>query len=224
MQDLYISSFPTPLATRIVPEAALHPVSSAVFTVLAAVCLTACDRLGEVVILPEVELVDSFEGGVAAWSARSADLGTPAGTWSVVGTQTAASDGTRALSLHFDNTGGAGKVWVVREVELSPDQAYDVVVGFDLGLPGTLPASPWTIIAGSYATAPSSAAGLTFRDGAAADSVFTTGGVTWGARRYQTTLRTTADGMGVVVLGLWGTTSEDRIYYLDNVRVLFTRR
>lgn len=191
---------------------------------MAAVALTGCDRLGEVVIVPEVELLDSFEGGIDAWSARWADLGSPPGPWHLQGTQTAASDGVRALSLRLDNAGGAGKVWLVREVELSPDQDYDVTLAFDLGAPGTLPVPPWTVIAGAYAEEPASAAGLTFREGAAPDSIFGTAGVTWGASSYRQTLRTTAEGRGVVALGLWGTSAEDRTYYLDNVRVLFTRR
>lgn len=188
------------------------------------IALTGCDRLGEIVILPEVELSDSFEGGLGSWAPRSADLGTPPGGWSVEGTPTAASDGGRAVSLRLDNTGGAGKVWLVREVELSPDQSYDVALSFDLGTVGALPLTPWTIIAGSHVSEPTSAAGLTFRDGAAPDSTFTTGGATWGARSYDLTLRTTEEGKGVVTVGLWGTSTEDRTYFLDNVRVLFTRR
>ena len=43
-------------------------------------------------------------------------------------------------------------------------------------------------------------------------------------KSYDATLRATPQGKGVVVLGLWGTTAEDRTYHLDNVKVSFTRR
>jgi hypothetical protein len=141
----------------------------------------------------------------------------------VEGTGAVASDGVRALSIHLDNAGGAGKVWIVREVELTPDQDYDVELGFDLGTPDVPGASPWTLIAGGYPSEPLGTAGLTFQGGTAPDSVGSAT-VTWVEKSYAFTLRATAEGKGVVLLGLWGTTVEDRTYYLDNVRIFFTRR
>jgi hypothetical protein len=185
--------------------------------------LTACDRLGEIVLVPETEFVDSFESGTGSWDVRTADLGTPAGVWTVQGTQAAASDGVRSMSLRLDNTGGAAKVWIVRQVELTPSQEYDVAVGFDLGTPDAGGTSPWTLIAGAYPTEPLGAAGLTFRGGTVPDPAGP-GPLTWVQKSYDATLRATPQGKGVVVLGLWGTTAEDRTYYLDNVKVAFTRR
>ena len=222
-RDPYISRNPTPLATRTAKESALriqHLSALALATVLG---LGACDRLGEIVIVPEQEILDSFETGIGAWSLRSGDLGTPPGTWSVVGTQEAASDGNHALRIQLDNIGGAGKVWVVREVQLSPNQDYDVDLAFDLGTSDASDATPWTLIAGAHPTDPQNASGLTFRGGTVPDAPGTSA-PTWVEEEYQFVLRVTAEGRGVVALGVWGTTAEDRVYYLDNVRVSFTRR
>ena len=62
----YISSFAAPLATRTIPESALRTPHGVVLALVTLSAVIACDRLGEIVLVPEAELVDSFESGTGS--------------------------------------------------------------------------------------------------------------------------------------------------------------
>jgi hypothetical protein len=221
--DAYISSFATPLATRPSLESAVRIPHTSVLGLVSLVAIAGCDRLGEVVLVPEYEMTESFESGFGAWSVRNADLGAPAGSWSAETTAATATDGEKSLSLQLDNIGGAGKLWIVREVELTPGQDYDVALSFDLGTSDPVGSAPWTIIAGALPTEPVGAVDLTFRGGTVPDSIGASG-VTWSEKSYSMTLRGSSEGKGIVFLGVWGTTAENRTHHIDNVQAYFTRR
>jgi hypothetical protein len=48
-------------------------------------------------------------------------------------------------------------------------------------------------------------------------------GLVWLSKSYRVSASSGADGRMTVVIGLWGTSEGARSYYIDNVRLLFTR-
>lgn len=86
-----------------------------------------CDHSGKIIaIVPEFDITDSFESGLDKWIPEAIDLGEPAGTWSIEGATEETSAGTHSVKLVLDNVSGAGKIWIERELEVAPAQAYDV--------------------------------------------------------------------------------------------------
>lgn len=180
----------------------------------------ACDRAPEAVIVPEFEFSFSFESGLDGWTPSSADLGT--GTGSIQGSSENASQGTRSAAVHLDNAGGAGKVWITRELEVTPDQSYAVDVSFDLGTSDHGTGEPWRLIVGVRDTIPSSTAALDYH-GDTASGAETAVGHVWAEKGTTVGAKADEEGRLYLTLGVWGTTPGQRSYWIDNVRVVLTR-
>lgn len=182
--------------------------------------LAGCDRVGEIVIVPELVVTDSFEGGLGAWTPASADLGDPPASWSAVTSSEAASAGNASAVLALANTPGTGKIWLVRGVELQPGRRYEIAIAFDVGTLDAAGTEPWRILAGAHEAPPESAQALVVQDPTPeAEGA----GVTFVEKDY--TLHATADEEGMVYLtiGVWGTTTDTRSFHFDDVRASFTR-
>lgn len=184
-----------------------------------ALLVSGCDRLPEAVIVPEFEFSYSFESGLAGWTERSADLG--AG-WATVGTTTSqAASGSTSVAFGLGNAGGAGKIWVTRELMVTKDQSYTVDVTLKLGSADAQSAAPWKVIAGAQLAAPTTAAGLPMQDETTAGG--TGGGVAWAEKSYSFPAKADPDGRLFLTLGIWGTSPGERTYWMDDVRVVLTR-
>ena len=162
--------------------------------------LMACDQVADIVFVPEFDVTYSFEAGLEGWFGNGVDLADPSVTWSVEASSELASSGAIAARLYIDNTNGMAKVWIERAEAVEPSVAYDVDISFDFG----------------------TAAALTVQDatgnGSASDV-----GVQWLQKSYRMRAVSDPGGRIHIVIGVWGTWETLRTYYVDNVRLLFTR-
>jgi len=188
--------------------------------VLIALLSAACDRVGEIVIVPEFDFAYSFENDLEGWYGSGVDLGTPAVEWSMTRSSEHSSLGSASAALTLDNASGAAKVWLEREFDVQPERAYDIQLSFDLGTSDHSGTEPWRVLAGAHTTPPTEAADLAIQDPTSSGAG---SGVTFVQKNY--TLRATADEEGHIylVVGVWGTSLGARGYFVDNVHVFFTR-
>ena len=166
--------------------------------------------------MPEFDLTYSFEGGLEGWAPIGVDLSDPTVTWGIQTNGDVVSTGSRAVRFALDNTNGKGKIWIEREFEVEAERAYDVTITFDLASADS--GDPWRILAGAHGAPPVTAAELTVQDATATADQYE-----WTERNYTVRAMSDQDGAIYVVIGLWGTSAEDRTYYVDNVRLVFTR-
>jgi hypothetical protein len=182
-----------------------------------------CDHSGKIIaVVPEFDITDSFESGLGQWTPEALDLGEPPGAWSVQGSTEEASAGTHSVELTLDNVSDAGKVWIERDLEVAPAQAYEVEISFDLASAdfGTL--NLWTVIAGAHTAPPQAADELIFQDDTG-NGASTDDGYHWVSKRYTVHAQSDEEGHLHVTLGVWGTSETARTYYFDNVRLQLTR-
>ena len=196
---------------------------TALLGVCAVLAAGGCDHAGKLLeLVPEFDFTESFEAGLGDWTPQALDVADPAVTWSVEASSEEASAGTQSVKLTLDNANAAGKIWIERELEVDPGQAYDVTLSFDLASADFGTVNLWKVIAGAYTAPPRTAAELSFPgdtgNGASADD-----GVHWVSRSYQVHARADKDGYIYVVIGVWGTYPVARTYWVDNVHVQLTR-
>ncbi|CAN5879291.1 hypothetical protein BH24GEM1_BH24GEM1_08990 [soil metagenome] len=168
----------------------------------------------------------SFEDGLGAWLADATDItvgGDPI-AWDVAVTDEAATDGERSVRLSLDNLSDAGKIWIERSFDLEPETSYSVRIEFDFGTADFGDVNLWTIIAGASPQPPETAQDLQdgFRDETGHDQG-QDAGLVWLEKAYDFVTTTEADGVLHVALGVWGTYEVSRIYFVDAVRITFTR-
>lgn len=180
----------------------------------------ACDRAPDAVIFPEFEFAFSFESGLEGWVPASGDLG--AGTASVGGSSETASHGSQSASVRLESPDGAGKVWMTRELEVTPEKSYTVDVTFDLATEDHGVVEPWTLIVGLGDTAPTTSASLAY-NGDTASGGETASGVVWAEKSFTIGAKADEEGRLFLTLGVWGNTAGTRAYWIDNVRVVLTR-
>lgn len=181
---------------------------------------TGCDRSPDAVIVPEFDLSFSFESGLEGWTAGTADFG--AGSWAAEASTERATDGSRSARLTLANPGGAGKVWLTRELELTPQKSYTAQVSFDLATADHEPAGAWKLIVTARPTSPESASGLDFQ-GDTSSGLAAATGPQWVEKRFAIPAQADDEGKLYLSVGIWGTTPLTRTYWLDNIRVVLTR-
>lgn len=182
--------------------------------------LSACAGLADPVIVPEFEFSFSFESGLDGWTPSSADVG--AGTWAIEGSSERASAGARSARLQLANPGGAGKVWLTRELEVTPNKRYSVDFSVALATSDHGTVAPWKVIVGMRATPPLSAAELDFQ-GDTSSGPETSAGVVWAVKSFTMTAMADAEGRLFLTVGVWGTSPGTRTYWLDDAKVVLTR-
>ena len=172
--------------------------------------------------MPEFDLTYSFEFGLAEWFANGVDLTDPIVTWSVEPSNEQASSGTNSVRLQIDNINGMAKVWIERTVNVAPSVPYDVDISFDFGTADFGEVNLWRILSGAHTNSPATAAALTVQDATGNGSPANVG-VRWLQKNYRVRAYSDAGGRMRIVIGVWGTWETPRTYYIDNVRLLFTR-
>lgn len=189
--------------------------------VMLSVLGSGCDD-GVLLIHPEFEHAYGFESGLEGWTPVGADLGSPEVDWSVGPSAEQARQGTQSARYHLVNANGASKVWLERSFAVEPNQAYDVEIAFDLASADFGEANLWRVIAGAHPLPPRSADELTFR-GDTGNGADTDVGHRWIERRYTARATSTSQGRLHAAIGFWGTWETARTYYVDNLRLVFTR-
>lgn len=182
---------------------------------------TACDR-GELVFVPEVEALSSFEQGLDGWSRWGVDLDNPPVSWSIERSQEQAAEGSFSLRFEMNNLNDAGKIWVEKPFTVEPNQSYEVAVAYSFGTSDFGDVNHWTLITGVHSAPPRAPGTLTFQ-GSTANGESADNGLIWIDRSYELNARSAADGLLYVAVGVWGTWETRRVYYLDDVTVSFTR-
>jgi hypothetical protein len=183
---------------------------------------SVCDKLGEIVIVPEFEMSFSFEAGLGSWVPGGLDLVGPSVVWSASSSSEEASDGDQSVRVYLDNLNGQGKIWISRELEVAPHQRYDIDISFELAT-ADASADAWQVIAGAHTAPPESAAELSFR-GATAAAGADGGELAWVTNQYAVQGQADGDGLLYILVGIWGTGPGARTYYVDDVRLVLTRR
>ena len=186
-----------------------------------AAAFSACETATEPQIVPEFEYAYSFESGFEGWAPGAVDVVSPPDAWSPQTTAAEAAQGQSSVRIDLDNQHGAAKVWLEREFEVEPDQAYTVDITLSLGSRDPDGTDPWTVLAGAHAAPPTSAAALTLQDGTGIGDA--SGDVVWAEKSYRVSGTADEDGRLVVVIGVSGTTVDSRSYWFDDVRLVFTR-
>jgi hypothetical protein len=193
-------------------------------TLLAAVVvlgLVACDdgMTGPV----DGEFAFSFDSGLEGWTAAGTDLTDPVVQWSIERTTERTKRGSGSARFHLDNMNDAGKIWLQRAFTLEANTDYAVRVSYAFGTADYGSINLWRIITGAHTEPPVTADDLVFRDqtghGVDADV-----GYRWVDRSYTMEARTDASGVMWVAVGVWGTWESPRTYYVDDLKVAFTRR
>lgn len=170
--------------------------------------------------MPEFDISFSFESGLEGWTVSSADVGT--GSAAAEASSERASQGARSVRLVLANPGGAGKVWITRELEVTREKRYTAEISFDLATTDHGLAEPWKLIVGARATPPETAAALDFQ-GDTSSGRETATGVLWVQKRLNIPAQGDEEGRLFLTVGVWGTTAGNRTYWLDNVRIVLTR-
>ena len=114
------------------------------------------------------------------------------------------------------------KVWIERAVNVAPSVLYDVDISFDFGTADFGEVNLWRILSGAHTNSPATAAALTVQEATGNGSPANVG-VRWLQKSYRVRASSDAGGRMRIVIGVWGTWETPRTYYIDNVRLLFTR-
>jgi hypothetical protein len=191
------------------------------FAAVVALGLVACDDdpAGPV----DGSFAFSFDSGLEGWTAAGTDLTDPPVQWSIQRTTERTKRGAGSAKFFLDNMNDAGKIWLQRAFTLEANTDYTVRVSYAFGTADYGDINLWRIIAGAHTQPPQTAEDLAFRDGtgngAGADV-----GYRWVDRTYTMEARADAAGQVWVVVGVWGTWESPRTYYVDDLKVAFTKR
>lgn len=184
---------------------------------LAGVCDTA-----RIVVAPEVEQSFSFESGLEGWEAAGTDLIDPPVDWDVSVTGEEAVEGERSVRFRLSNLNDMGKIWIQRPFQLSANQAYEVVVRYRFGTSDAGEVNLWRLLTGVHLDPPVTRGHLTVQGDTGHEGEGP--GLVWTEKSFTFQARTAADARLWVSVGVWGTFETERIYYVDDLTVSFTRR
>ena len=165
----------------------------------------------------------SFETNMESWEVRGIDLDHPSVDWSIHRSDTMAFHGNISIELYLNNLNDAGKIWIEREFEVIPEQAYEVEIEYAFATADFVSFNLWRIITGVVEMPPETRDDLIFQDytGNGYDNDV---GYIWLNKSYNFIIKSPNDGKLYVIIGIWGTWETPRTYYLDNVNVTFTEK
>ena len=180
-----------------------------------------CDP-GDITIVPEFEGAFSFEGALDGWSpAASAHL-VPGLQWSAAVDAAQAVAGGSSLRVTVDDSTATGGVWIERPFLLTEIEGYRIDVEASVGTEQAAPPL-WSFVLDAADRPLSERGALPLRGELTPATV--AGSVEW-TRETHSLQYDTEQGQDTVwvAIGLAAQSAGERTYYLDDVRVVFTRR
>jgi hypothetical protein len=167
----------------------------------------------------------SFEDDMAGWETRGIDLelGDSLIVWAIHRTQEMAKEGSTAVEFYLENYNDAGKIWIQRPFEVSPDASYRVQVAYAFCSAEFGMAKLWTIITGVVPKQPETRDDLVYQ-GHTGNGSETDIGFQWLEKSYHFDVTASKDGQLYVFVGIWGTWETPRRYYLDSLAVSFAEK
>jgi hypothetical protein len=162
----------------------------------------------------------SFEGSLEGWEADGTDLTDPVIEWHVVPSTTLAADGYYSLEYYLANLNDAGKIWAVKGFSVTPNQKYNVTIGYRFGTNCYGEIGAFQIITGATSIKPATRDDLIYQE-----STYNGGvkGYVWLSKSYSFSVTSGADGRIFVAIGIWGNFEVTQIYYVDSVSVAITQ-
>ena len=164
----------------------------------------------------------SFENDIEQWIEDGTDLGNPPINWSVERSQELSYEGNYSVKIYLENYNDAGKIWIEREFNFSSNSLYKVAVSYMFATRDFGDFNLFRIITGVSKNSPEIADDLNFQDdtGHHQDEDIE---YIWLEKNYNFSLLTDEDGKIYVSIGVWGTWETPRTYYLDNIKITFTK-
>ncbi|MEP0814723.1 MAG: hypothetical protein HRF49_08685 [bacterium] len=208
------------------PKFAPIPAGKAVLAGFAAALLavSSCDLgISGVNFVPFPDVINhsySFESGLEGWAPIGIELGDPPASWSIDESLNYKSDGEKSLKLTLSNPADSAKIFIERVFSLDRSSTYSVKVRYSFCSKDGGAVDKWKVITGVSAEQPRAAAALSFPGDTGNDGFAL---FTWKERTYDFMYETGASRKAYITIGVWGTTADDREYYVDNVRITFTK-
>jgi len=180
-----------------------------------------CDP-GDITIVPELDGSYSFEGGLEGWVVAASSHLAEGQEWSAAVDASEAIAGGSSLRLMIDDSTATGGIWVERAFLLTEVEGYRIDVEARVGTRQVAPPR-WSLVLDA-SDRPLSERGLLPTLGELTPAA-SAGPVEW-TQETHSIQYDTGEGQDTVwvAIGLAARSSGERTYYLDDLRVVFTRR
>ncbi len=182
-----------------------------------------CDD-GMLVIVPEFEHTFSFESGLDGWVPVLLDGAVGGGMGDLEIASTVVSSGRRSARLHLSAPAAGSGIVAQHLFDVAPSQGYRIEMSYRIALADPPGAPSWRIMGGAGPEAVGADA-----SGPALATLGDTGpagadGLPLWESRTDTLHATSSDGGELwVAIGVVARSGGERSYYLDDVRLAFTR-
>lgn len=163
-----------------------------------------------------------FENDLEGWTVRGTDLDNPSVSWSIARSGEMVKGGKSAVSFTLANHNGQAKIWLERPFETEPDQRYRVKIEYAWASADWGEVNLWRLITGVSPKPFRNGQGLVYQ-GDTGNGLNSAIGHQWLKKSYDFTVRADSEGRVYAAIGVWGTWETERRYFLDNLRVTFTR-
>ncbi|MFH0941561.1 MAG: hypothetical protein V1823_00830 [Chloroflexota bacterium] len=163
-----------------------------------------------------------FENDLEGWAAKGVDLGKPPVTWSITRSGEMVKGGKSAVIFDLTNLNTQANIWLERSFPLEPGQRYRVQVAYDFASADRSGVNPWRLITG-VAPAPFGGSDDLVYQGDTGNGPGSAAGYQWLGKAYDFVVQANADGHVYAAIGIRGNGEAQRHYFLDNVRITFTR-
>ena len=163
-----------------------------------------------------------FENDLEGWIVKGIDLDNPPVTWSIIRSQEVVRGGKSAVKFTLSNLNGRAKIWLERPFDLDPDQRYRVKIEYAFASADGGEVNSWRLITGVVPKPFQNGDDFVYQ-GDTVSGLSPAAGHQWLEKSYDFTVQADSEGRVYAGIGVWGTWEAGRSYFLDNVRITFTR-
>jgi hypothetical protein len=169
----------------------------------------------------------SFENDLEGWSVNATDVwGDAPVAWSVTRSQERAKDGSTSVKFDLVNSNDAEKIWIEKAFAVEPNEVYHVDVEYALASnePSIDIVSSFTVITGVVRKSPKTRDDLApaFKDSTRKPDAQS--GYGWFEKGYDFVVPSDDTAVLYVIVGIWGDWEVHKTYYVDDVKVTFTKK